>query len=194
MNLPWYTVVDCHERLDQRDIIPDCPVVTWAPGPITVGQGDDPIQAIVAATEIVREDLVVMTQTCDLNHRKVTVVTLCRHHALERVRQRWTLSMLDRGQSPSDRGWDAYCDGLREGRVPNCAMLNGADSTDPEMGHRIVEFERAFTIPRDFLESWLSQTGQRRLRLCPPYREHLSQAFARYYMRVGLPTDIQKVW
>jgi hypothetical protein len=30
----------------------------------------------------------------------------------------------------------------------------------------------------------------RRLRLLPPYREHLSQAFARFFMRVGLPVDI----
>ncbi|MBD5492017.1 MAG: hypothetical protein HDR16_07880 [Lachnospiraceae bacterium] len=30
----------------------------------------------------------------------------------------------------------------------------------------------------------------KRLRLCPPYREHLSQAFARYFMRVGLPVNI----
>jgi hypothetical protein len=29
-----------------------------------------------------------------------------------------------------------------------------------------------------------------RLRLLPPYREHLSQAFARLFMRVGLPADI----
>ena len=29
-----------------------------------------------------------------------------------------------------------------------------------------------------------------RLRLNPPYREHLSQAFARFCMRVGLPVDI----
>lgn len=28
------------------------------------------------------------------------------------------------------------------------------------------------------------------LRLLPPYREHLSQAFARYFMRVGLPQDL----
>jgi hypothetical protein len=31
-----------------------------------------------------------------------------------------------------------------------------------------------------------------RLRLLPPYREHLSQAFARYFMRVGLPQDIPR--
>jgi hypothetical protein len=29
-----------------------------------------------------------------------------------------------------------------------------------------------------------------RLRLLPPYREHLSQSFARFFMRVGLPVDI----
>ena len=28
------------------------------------------------------------------------------------------------------------------------------------------------------------------LRLLPPYGEHLSQAFARFFMRVGLPVDI----
>ncbi len=29
-----------------------------------------------------------------------------------------------------------------------------------------------------------------RPRLLPPYREHLAQAFARFFMRVGLPVDI----
>jgi hypothetical protein len=29
-------------------------------------------------------------------------------------------------------------------------------------------------------------------RLLPPYREHLSQSFARYFMRVGLPVDIPR--
>jgi hypothetical protein len=28
-----------------------------------------------------------------------------------------------------------------------------------------------------------------RMVLPPPYREHLAQAFARYFMRVGLPHD-----
>jgi hypothetical protein len=26
--------------------------------------------------------------------------------------------------------------------------------------------------------------------LLPPYREHLSQAFARFFMRVGLPVEV----
>jgi len=40
----------------------------------------------------------------------------------------------------------------------------------------------------------LAQRGEPRLRLRPPYREHLSQAFARFFMRVGLPTDIKRTW
>lgn len=35
---------------------------------------------------------------------------------------------------------------------------------------------------------------KQRLRLLPPYREHLSQAFARYFMQVGLPVNVSKVW
>jgi len=40
------------------------------------------------------------------------------------------------------------------------------------------------------LEELVTHTGKR-LRLCPPYREHLAQAFARFFMRVGLPQDVQ---
>jgi len=29
-----------------------------------------------------------------------------------------------------------------------------------------------------------------RQRLLPPYREHLAPAFARFFMRVGLPIDV----
>ncbi len=46
----------------------------------------------------------------------------------------------------------------------------------------------------DFLESLLKQRGQPRLRLLPPYREHLSQAFARFFMRVGLPVQVAQAW
>lgn len=47
-----------------------------------------------------------------------------------------------------------------------------------------------YSVPRSFLESLLKQRMQSRLRLLPPYREHLSQAFARFFMRVGLPVPI----
>ena len=48
---------------------------------------------------------------------------------------------------------------------------------------------RAYSLPLTFVRSRAARTGER-LRLLPPYREHLSQAFARYFIRVGLPQDI----
>jgi hypothetical protein len=51
-------------------------------------------------------------------------------------------------------------------------------------------YEVVFTVPRMFLESLLRQRAAPRLRLLPPYREYLSQAFARFFMRVGLPQPV----
>jgi hypothetical protein len=63
-----------------------------------------------------------------------------------------------------------------------------------EMDIRLVDFHDVFTIPREFLEKLIEQRGESRVRLLPPYREHLSQAFARFFMRVGLPVSIEKEW
>ena len=53
----------------------------------------------------------------------------------------------------------------------------------------MVDFRNVYGVPFGFLEELSASRGER-LRLLPPYREHLSQAFARFFMRVGLPTDI----
>lgn len=63
-----------------------------------------------------------------------------------------------------------------------------------EMEVRLVDFHEVFSIPRAFLEKLVSQRIEPRVRLLPPYREHLSQAFARFFMRVGLPVSIDKEW
>ena len=57
------------------------------------------------------------------------------------------------------------------------------------MAVNLVDFHRIFSLPLEFMRS-LAQTRGPHLRLLPPYREHLGQAFARYFMRVGLPADI----
>ena len=54
---------------------------------------------------------------------------------------------------------------------------------------QVVDFRNVYGVPLDFLID-LSKRNGKRLRLMPPYREHLSQAFARFFMRVGLPVDI----
>ena len=55
-----------------------------------------------------------------------------------------------------------------------------------ETWHEVV----AGNVPLSFLESLLRQRATPRLRLLAPYREYLSQAFARFFMRVGLPQPV----
>lgn len=53
----------------------------------------------------------------------------------------------------------------------------------------VVDFKNVYGIQINNLRD-IAQKIESRIRLLPPYREHLSQAFARYFMRVGLPQDI----
>jgi len=62
--------------------------------------------------------------------------------------------------------------------------INGFESE-----YLIVDFRSIFSVHFDFLVEFVKEKGDR-IRLLSPYREHLSQAFARFFMRVGLPVDI----
>ncbi len=78
---------------------------------------------------------------------------------------------------------------LRQGNLPNYHLLNKCDIQGFEKDYLVVSFRDVFSIPFDYLVD-LASTDAKRLRLLSPYKEHLSQAFARFFMRVGLPTDI----
>jgi hypothetical protein len=95
-------------------------------------------------------------------------------------------------QIPSEKAWRGEAKRMKDGRIWNLTML---DKWEPAEGglsipHMVVDFHEVFSLPLDFLQAWVRARGQARLRLCPPYREHLSQSFARFFMRVGLPQDI----
>ena len=78
---------------------------------------------------------------------------------------------------------------LRKGNIPGYFLLNKAIKEEFETDYLIVDFRSVFSIPFEFLLDFTKNEPQR-LRLLPQYREHLSQAFARFFMRVGLPVDI----
>jgi hypothetical protein len=79
MTEPWYQVMDASQPLSQGDLILDCPVLVWKrldqtmPTPLT------------ERAAILSEDVIVMTQACDLEHRKVHDVVLCRHIPIEKM-------------------------------------------------------------------------------------------------------------
>ena len=70
-------------------------------------------------------------------------------------------------------------------------MLAGI--TDPVDNRQalVADFRQIFSLPVGYLTHRADQLGPRQ-RLLSPYLEHFSQAFARYFMRVGLPSDIPR--
>jgi len=54
----------------------------------------------------------------------------------------------------------------------------------------LVDFRYVYSVTFDLLNNLAASRAQR-LRLLPPYREHLSQAFAKFFMRVGLPVPVK---
>jgi hypothetical protein len=166
---PWYGVVQAQD-LAQSDLFDRCPV--FLPRADMVEPWEE------AAFSWQERDVIVMTQTCDLvpEREKVTEVLLC---------AAWSRSDLNSGYLATPRGLED----ARRGNLPGYHLLAPCDLADNAREFRIVDFRRIYSLPVAFFRQRADRTGKR-LRLLPPYREHLSQAFARYFMRVGLPLDI----
>jgi len=193
-NDPWYEIVGPDSPLDQGDLILRCPILTWdQTKPLTVTKAGDEefLREHIASF---RADVLVFTQACDLEHHKVRNVVLGPHRPVSEIRVAWDARMREMGQTPSAKAWRRYCEDIADGYVWNQIFLNSFDSTGLSTELRVVDFHDLFTVPRDFLESLLRQRQEARLRLRPPYREHLSQAFARFFMRVGLPQPVSPAW
>ena len=186
----WYRAVGPDEPLTQGDLILDCPLVSWEPAGIKIG--DDPDErSLTAATRYFTADIVVMTQACDLEHGKVKNVVACVHYPLTEYWRQWRASLLAEAQNPTPKAWRSHANDIKAGFAWNLSMLSSGGADGIEAPHRVVDFHAVHTTSRAYLETLLSARGEQRLRLEPPYREHLSQAFARFFMRVGLPVEVE---
>ncbi len=171
MEYPWYSVVN-EGTLEQGDIFFQCPILlpdTSLALPITEG---------TISADVKLFDVIIMTQSCDLAHEgKVEEVILCPH---------WDANkQIDESKMKKD-----YPRQISRGYIPRYALLSKCEIEALPMGLRVVDFSRIFSLPKSFMQD-LAANGGSRLRLLPPYREHLSQAFARFFMRVGLPQDLE---
>ena len=173
LQYPWYTIVE-GSQLEQGDILLHCSLVV----PVTQPAIQDVGNTIVG--DIVTHDVIVMTQSCDLTHEgKLDDVILCPH---------WSIK--DASQMDPGLAKNKALEIVRKGYRPRYHLLAASDQADMMVGARIIDFGRVFSLPKSYLQEYAGRVGKR-LRLCPPYREHMSQAFARYFMRVGLPQDIE---
>ncbi len=167
---PWYDTVE-GDDLEQGDILESCPVFI-PPSGLTSG-------ALLDATfEWEERNVIVLSQTCDMvkGREKLTEVLLC---------PVWGRSELTRGYLSTARGMED----ARRGNLPAFHVIAACSNPGIEREVRVVEFSRVFSLPIDFVRAHARRMGDR-ARLLPPYREHLAQGFARFFMRIGLPVDI----
>lgn len=171
----WYEVVDGPGLL-QGDILPQCPIVTVLdplPWPI--------LPDVKFSVGVTARDLVVMTQSCDLDNDKVEDVLLAQLDS-------WPQTVRDENQRGNRFIQSVqFRRQLIAGNVPGLSLLH-KHLPEPGLGWSVVTFHHLYSLPKSFLQKFAASLGVR-LRLRSPYREHLAQAFARYFMRVGLPHD-----
>ncbi len=172
MDYPWYQCI-ADDSIEQGDIFEACPVFI-PPDNLTLD-----INAPSNATfRWEKRDVIVMSQTCDLvkGREKLSEILLC---------SVWNRSEIKEGHLAKPKG----IEDVRRGNLPAYHLLAACSLEGISREVRVVDFRQVYSLPVSFLRQ-LSIEHQNHIRLLPPYREHLSQAFARFFMRVGLPVDI----
>lgn len=174
---PWYEIVESTDELRQGDCIDNCEIVV----PTYIPNNSDNGFQYEIKSDSYKMSIIVMSQSCDLgNDKGLENVLVCLRRPLsEYNKPGWGLK----------RFYDAL-EKIRKGQNHRCYMLNECSLVDLSCETQIVDLGSVFSIPYDILKQMAKSQGKR-LRLCPPYREKLAQAFGYYYMRIGLPVDIK---
>mgnify|MGYP000905702212 CR=1 FL=1 len=171
MDYPWYIILKNDDEIQQGDLIPDCPIII---PPLKI-EADKELDIQVELM-----NAIVLSQTCDLIHGKVDIVLMCPLYSLKSFVE----SLKDK------KAIKEAVENLRKGFLYSYHLLNNSDVIEDLKDYQVVDFRNVYGVKFDLLKG-LIQERESRYRLLPPYREHLSQAFARYFMRVGLPQDIK---
>jgi len=167
---PWYAIVNSADDLLQGDFVFSCPVIIPPRS----------IETPTVSVDVIEYDVVILSQSCDLIQRKIDLVLVCPIWSLNEFENRSDFFKSKNGK-----------EALRQGNVPGYHLLNKCEIEEYKTDFLIVDFRSVYSVPFDFILELVKKRNSR-LRLLSPYREHLAQAFARFFMRVGLPIDIPK--
>lgn len=173
-NFSWYEVMESTDDIEQGDFIDDFPVIIPKKN---VDIGIDAPLTIEGITKIY--DVIVMTQSCDF--QKMTdddFVILC---------ARYSFSYLKEKQNWGKGKWG----NLIKGNLTGAHLLSKGDFGENSFDYQVVYLKEVFSVPLYIVKSVIKER-EFRIRLLPPYSEHLSQGFARLFMRVGLPIDLPR--
>lgn len=171
---PWYQIVE-GDKLEQGDILQAFDVL--------VPQANFEAGIDDYSAELQTFDVVVMTQSCDIEQGQTRSLLLCPLFGL------W--NFVDAAKARHENWGSAVREKLRQGDLPGYHLLDDFSQDGVERPLTVFDFHEVYSAPTVLVRKFAESCG-RRLRLCPPYKEHLGQAFARFFMRVGLPVGISK--
>jgi hypothetical protein len=166
--LSWVKVQS--DDLRQGDFLPKCYVPIFGPD-----FGTDKARVPVGTA-----DLIILTQSCDLEADKVRMVALCPVHSLHAFEE-------TNPEFKKKGPWEQ----VRKGRNEGLHLLPSPTNPENNRNSLVVDFREIYSLPLAYLKLHAKALDQR-WRLNSPFLEHFSQAFARFFMRVGLPSSIQK--
>lgn len=174
---PWYSI-GRFDDLQQGDLVPRCPIVLpdssvyseMLSSGLDEGGTESTLQRPLQATCHIA-DVIIITQSCDLARDDCDQVLVCAYQSADHFAKNQRLAMA-------------------KDRFVALHMIEACESEEVNFGQQVIDFRTVYGLPKDFLLALTSARGMRP-RLLPPYREHLSQSFARYFMRVGLPRNLR---
>ncbi|OQX79444.1 MAG: hypothetical protein B6D61_03510 [Bacteroidetes bacterium 4484_249] len=174
---PWYIKLLKHDNsIQQGDFVSECPVVI-PPKNLSEIDQEDSIEISIETF-----DVIVISQSCDIEQNNLDVILVCSYYTFDHLCEKLNYNSISKKKG--------LFNDIKNGRRLSFHMLNKSE----EIGineHLIIDFRNIFGINTDTLRNQIITNTHPRIRLAPPYREHLSQAFAKFFMRVGLPMDIQ---
>lgn len=166
----WYRQTNSSDVLSQGDFLFGCPIA--APS------RDIEIKNW-SKLKISTYNVIVLSQSCDLENNKIDLVLVCPFHSIDEFTK----------VNPSFSDYKLR-ESARTGNMPGYHLLNSCPFLDHD-DVLIVDFKTVFSVSFDFLKQFKLKTDKR-IVLNAPYKEHLSQSFARFFMRVGLPSSIPR--
>jgi hypothetical protein len=174
---PFWTSVN-EAALRQGDLLPDC----WIPEFPADFAGQTDKARIVQADQA---GLIAITQSCDLEHAKVSLVGLCPIWPIPAFEE----AQASQGQTRSAKAWRDYWNHVRNGRSPALHLLASPTGQAEARAALLADFRAIYSLPFAYLTRHAQQLGAR-WRLRSSFLEHFSQAFSRSFLRVGLPSSV----
>lgn len=167
----WLNVSGC--TLRQGDLIQDCLVPSFEPdyGTCEHQTYNVPVESY---------DCIIITQSCDLENNKAPLVALCPIYALN-IWEQQDEFFKKKGS------WEK----VRQGRIEGLHMISSPSRPEDNKESLVANFREIYSLPVGYLSNQ-ADGAKSRWRLNSPYLEHFSQAFARFFMRVGLRSAIPK--